>query len=496
LAAGVLASRLYADLSTGSLDGLGQIGLKTCQELRYLGPPSVGPNHDLLMIPSQSHSAGVGQLEIIAAPCLFCNFFFIFKISPSAKRICGTGSEGDNPLHHFVLRDHTRFEELNTEEYKYYPIIGRLVFHCSAVGCSCALTLEVLRPRLLHDTAFVRLLSGFERTTRQKEEVLATTPEAELRKYIERGPAFYLSRYVADLLKGPNANNPNGNWPWKILWKNKIFLLLFGPECNELFRYLEFELQMADDGPFCWVMPQLEDFPVTFSTDYRSRRAFFEAIKSELQWLRNSHDVETWDEMGDIHTEPIPAKDRIERALDCLNHGLTAKPKANDSVDDFARLGTMPDSNDRLLHFAYVCQKQTDHTNRELYFAALQRLAASRGEDLQTKVAIEESARDAPPKQSNHPSADPYKYFNLNPNFTAEAIIQVYRNFRTQSPKGKAEHRKALLRIGEDQNNRLIIREALSDTMDFEEALKYLEVEGEWPSDFIAQYAQSQTRVS
>jgi ubiquitin carboxyl-terminal hydrolase 25/28 len=183
---------------------------------------------------------------------------------------------------------------------------------------------------------------------------------------------------------------------------------------------------------------------------------------------------------------PEPALKDIERSFGCLDY-----PKRSRTVDlsseehpHYASLGAVDQFTDELLSWAYDRQCECDPANKPYYLDCLADIAKGRqSSDLETKVVMATSAGQHGLKEIE----DAYRFFALDP-ATVEGddyIIGVYATRVEAAPRQKDEARQCLRVIASARNSEKIEAVANDQTMSFEEALEFLNVTQDTPSDSI-----------
>ncbi len=150
----------------------------------------------------------------------------------------------------------------------------------------------------------------------------------------------------------------------------------------------------------------------------------------------------------------------------------------------YASLGAVDQFTDELLSWAYDRQCECDPANKPYYLDCLADIAKGRqSSDLETKVVMATSAGQHGLKEIE----DAYRFFALDP-ATVEGddyIIGVYATRVEAAPRQKDEARQCLRVIASARNSEKIEAVANDQTMSFEEALEFLNVTQDTPSDSI-----------
>jgi ubiquitin carboxyl-terminal hydrolase 25/28 len=150
------------------------------------------------------------------------------------------------PLHHFQYvrtkqRTESERQKLN-EKYDNFKEIH--TFACSSPACPVVVDIRISPPRLNNER--LGSLCDSPRVFRRGQKAMKEQPE----RYQDSRPSTpvevlsMLRTYLSDAL------NKNPAEKKRIAVRNKRFLLAFSDECDDIFEYLEFVLQVepSDDG--------------------------------------------------------------------------------------------------------------------------------------------------------------------------------------------------------------------------------------------------------
>ena len=503
---GRLAPRLIQDILDGSLsdrraedagdEDVSPLFMR-CQELRqslaHLTSSSAGeahPNHDLLVIPSQTEENDATGTSLISCICSYCRYHFVFHVSPG-HQLLGRSSQGAHLQHHYVRTKAERFEDLGVEEsstFKRYSLVARACYECSV--CNHGVVIEATTPRL--PTKWIDLVTDGQRI---KDKIAAAKREDPerfqgVKEGLPTAALATLNAYLRNLLAASGAADRK-----RILFRNKIYYLQFGQDAEPLFRYLDFEYERNEDGEDTWVIPLLEP---QAKTPLKSTRAFYEDVRSEIQSVV-AKEEEMLQHTG-LATDAFTSAGRVlDRVLECednkYRHSIGAHP--SDAIEQFEVLGTTRDSDPSLLQWAYECQIRVDPSQQLAYLQALEGLfksgtASRKTEAFETYVTTELSKQvsDSPVT----PLGQAYRYFNLSPD-CSEAdsyILAVYKTFVEQSPAQKHRHRLMLQQIGSGRDSHDIMNAVYNEPMGIKEAYELLNADESYVMSGIALMAQQE----
>jgi ubiquitin carboxyl-terminal hydrolase 25/28 len=432
------------------------------------------PNgHELLSIDIQCPEATV-KSQLISCICRHCKYHFLFHFEQDSAHSCatpdGNASNGSKSLVcHLVLADLKTV--VPAAEDVFNPVTQLGLWRCSAPTCSFGVTVSVSKPRMKLE--HIRLVVDEKRIARQRQQAIEMDPVRfdphGLKADMEYTALSTLNAYLRDCL-GKTVDEP----PKRIATRNKRFYIQFGASCSHIFEYLGLRKEVIEDEEY-WFLPELKHY-ADEKTPIGSQRAFIEDARSEIQALIEE---QVGQQSGGSVVKPwTEALYKLKRALNCVWWDTTNGKKPQDDDADFRILGTMANSNEGMLKYAYQRQVEADPLRRKLYCDALQRLASQRSVDLQIFTATEASLVEQMEASLNTPLAQAYTHFNL-PGDCADQddfVLKRYKVFCEQSPAQRVQHRQKLFLIGYERKSKALMEEALND-FSFEEACDYLQLE-------------------
>lgn len=254
-----------------------------------------------------------------------------------------------------------------------------------------------------------------------------------------------------------------------------IFLTLNVLTSSVLFGFTD--LTFKDEPSYFWQLPIITDLNRNFIDDALTE---IDTILCEL----SANDPRNKPKVVSIG---VPALKDLERSLGCFDY-----PKKSRVVDlsgaeehpHYASLGAVEQFTDDLIGWAYDRQCECDPANKPYYLDCLTGIAKGRqSSDLELKVVMATSAGQHGLKEIE----DAFKFFALDPDTTEEDdhIIGVYTARIDSAPRQKDEARRCLKIIASARNSEKIKAVADDQTMSFEEALEFLSVTEDTPSDSI-----------
>ena len=183
----------------------------------------------------------------------------------------------------------------------------------------------------------------------------------------------------------------------------------------------------------------------------------------------------------------VPALKDIERSLGCFDYPRRDRATVDLTSEEhpyYASLGAVESFTDSLLIWAYDRQCECDPENRPYYLDCLTDLAKGRqSSDLETKVVIATSAGQHGLKEIE----EAFNFFSLDPATTEgdDHIIGVYYSRIESAPRQKDEARQCLKVIASARNSEKVKAVANDQTMSLPEALEFLSISQDTPSDSI-----------
>ena len=240
-----------------------------------------------------------------------------------------------------------------------------------------------------------------------------------------------------------------------------------------------------------WVLPNVE--PLS-EDDFglRTRRHFLEDVVYELSERISEGTANNVQQAQGRRTtvtyNPIPAMNDIYSTLNCLDY-LRASRIVNLEEQEqehphYPGLGAVNDFTDDLVAFAYDRQRDCDPVNKPYYLECLQGIANGRhSAELQEKCVIAISMGE----NTLSEIYNAYKFLAINPETKDgdEYIIGVYQSRIEAAPLQKEEARQSLFIIGQARKSERILSVANDKAMSVQEALDFLSVGHDTPSDSI-----------
>ncbi|KAH7322846.1 ubiquitin carboxyl-terminal hydrolase [Stachybotrys elegans] len=347
--------------------------------------------HKLLINGNQSYQTASEYL--LSTICLDCHFHFVFRISWDAvysDDLCSHGQDSwpprDNvfPWHHLVWVGSEPNNTIQKESTKYYPILARENFVCSAPPCTFQVVLEISEPRLKPE--FVKLLLDKEAIAAQLEEARQMEParyENATDAWAYEAP-LNLNTYLKNMLEQTPDNVRS------ISKRNKRFAVLFGPRCFSIYRHLEFKEEILvldegtgiDEGSFTPKLPAPAGGPQG-STEIGSYRAFIEDARAEVQCLIHK--------AGQAAERPTFCTTILHSHLGCQE---IPNVSANASVDSarYLLLGILPHQSRDIVASAYRRQWELIPSRRKELVEALMGVANDSNDELLSDYAITQSS--------------------------------------------------------------------------------------------------------
>lgn len=392
-------------------------------------------------------------------------------------------------MHHLV---HLEEEEAGPADKanKYFPILSRATFICSADACALTVGIQVCAPRLpqgyeaalMDQQAVLDRLHGLVASEPQRYEDLLS-PE-------RRGkliPAHYLMQYLNDAI----SSDPDKPRPLKVSVRNKFFHVCFSDRFDDLFEYLEFQVT-GQDGEKFMQLPVLDDEPLPPPqlTPFESRRAWLEILRIHLSFLLDGSMPSSLKAPIDVRIQRS-TKETLTLLLNAKYNKSSFAHLADYSPNDFNTLGVERDMHEIYLWYAAISQKQTNPSQRQEIFNALSRVSRGReGSCLELRTFLEEeaielvtleSAKEAQPT----PLSRAYQRLNVAESCNDTDIAAAYyAAIKVSTPGERKTARLSLSAIGKARDSRDLVLAAC----DFENAaaaVEFLEIPPDTLPEFV-----------
>ncbi|KAK4676144.1 ubiquitin-specific protease ubp2 [Podospora pseudoanserina] len=477
---GRLARRLIEDWYRGALQhaNWSEPRLQSCYHLRGARPGPVGPNddHDLIMIPSQTHG------HQMACLCKHCRYHFVFTWAEPEF------SSPGHPQHHFVMApgdDESFGEEKGKQllvtwpsrDKKLGPLMRKTSYRCSFCGFS--IRLDVSAPRLA--SRWIDIVTDESRAKRNLKRAMDEDPgrfkdmtQEKLAK-LESSALMTLNMYITNIMSNDSTSAEK-----KISERNKTFMVQFGPECEELFLYLGFTKRQEAEDTF-YISPQVPPENGGRTLLY-SERSFFENVKSEIQSVIDQKRPEL------VH-QHSPARIKLQTVLgvdDAQTRTVHWKVSESD-LHYFYLLGASSKTTEPMLIWAYERQAAVDRDHERYYREAFNFLAYHGDEEMQMyAVHLDQKALPRPEKSEYDKDWEWFGFWRAQGRtLTKDRIIERYKHYRETRPEAGHLHRLHLAKIARDLGQRDLVYIAVVD-MDEAEANGVLDSTAQTAPDTIA----------
>lgn len=410
-------------------------------------------DHTHRLVINGSQSFATPSSRLLSSVCLDCHFHFVFKTEWDelhAHSQCHPGQSWwplrDNqfPWHHLVWVESAAEPEIRSNHCKYYPLLAREHFVCSAPPCTLHVTLEVSEPRM--PTWWVKLLLDRDAILRQlrlAREQEPTRYEGATDDWAAQAP-LNLNTYLKNLLESDPADLRS------ISKRNKRFAVLFGPRCFSIFHQLEFTEQVldrngVDEGVFTPTVPAPPGGP-SGATELATYRAYLEDVRAETQCLIHK--------AGQPTERPTFCAPALHAHLGCVEV-KNVGDNALVNVERYKMLGVLPGQPREAVVNAYKRQWELLPSRRRALVEGLMAVANDTGDELLSDYAITQSSVFDSQLQRQGPSDDDgvvsqaLDFLGLQPpnNYSAEAIIDAFRRKLARDPADAVTARSMLMLI-------------------------------------------------
>lgn len=348
------------------------------------------------------------------------------------------------PWHHLVWVGSDSETNIVNSQSKYYPLMAREYFVCSASPCTFEVTLEVSGPRM--PGSWISLLQDQEairETLRIAKEQEPTRYEAATDDWARQAPSN-LNTYLKNVLEAESPEDLRS-----ISKRNKRFSVLFGPRCYPIFQALEFSEQviMRDDIDEGLFTPKYPHPPTgkASTTVIGTYRAYLEDVRTEVQCLIHKS--------GQATEKPTYCLPLLSSDLHCeATPDVAPSPIA--MLDRYKLLGVMPDDRKEMVVSAYKRQWELLPSKRRELIEALMGVANDIGGDELSDYAITQSSVYESQLLQQSPNDDDglvpqaLNFLGLQPpnNYTAESLIQAFRQKLARDP-GDATTARSMLSL-------------------------------------------------
>ncbi|KAL6870474.1 ubiquitin carboxyl-terminal hydrolase [Trichoderma novae-zelandiae] len=407
--------------------------------------------HRLVINGNQSFSTA--SSKVLSAICLDCHFHFMFRVEWEREQedfSCHHSHSqwpiGDTqfPWHHLAWACSEDEKRITQERSKYYPLLAREFFVCTAAPCTVQITLEVSEPRM--PSSWVKLLLDHETILQQLKTARENEParyETATDDWVYQAPSN-LNTYLKNLLEAtPDSAR-------SISKRNKRFCVLFGPRCSHIFRELEFKEVVdmqdgIDEGSFTPTAPSPAEGP-SKSTEINTYRAYLEDVRSEVQNLIFKS--------GNTAESPTFCVAALHSHLGCAEVPRVSE-NALVNLERYKLLGILPTQSKEIVVNAYKRQWDLIPSRRRELVEGLMAVANDANDDLLSDYAITQSSVFESQLQRHSGDDDDglvaqaLEYFSLSPPNThsADAILQAFREKVARDPFDASTARSMLLLI-------------------------------------------------
>lgn len=397
--------------------------------------------------------------RILSSICLDCHFHFVFKMTWDVTHNYGLCDQNqsswplrDNqfPWHHLVWVGSASDQDIAQDNTKHCPLLAREHFVCSAPPCTFQVTLEVSEPRM--PQAWVKLLLDREAICEQ----LRVAKEQEPSRYEGATDEWAyqatlnLNTYLKNLLESSPEDARS------ISKRNKRFAVLFGPRCFDMFRQLEFTEKVdvrdgVDEGSFTPSPPPPAGGP-TGATEIGTYRSYLEDVRAEVQCLIHK--------AGQAAEKPTIITPVLHADLGC-QEVPNAATNALVNVERYKLIGVLPNQSREAVVNAYKRQWDLLPNRRRALVDAIMGIANDTGDELLSDYAITQSS--VFDNQAHIPATNDddglvpqaLNFLGLQPpnNYSADSLIQAFRQKLARDPADATTARSMLLLIAQNSND-------------------------------------------
>lgn len=407
--------------------------------------------HRLVINGNQSFSTP--STRVLSSVCLDCHFHFVFKMAwdeSHCEDICNPKQakwpmrDAQFPWHHLVWVGSESDPIIAKDTSKYYPLLARENFVCSAPPCTFQATLEVSEPRM--PSWWITLL-------RDQDAILEALHIAKEQEPSRYGTATddwayqapqNLNTYLKNLLEAVTPEDVRS-----ISKRNKRFAVLFGPRCFRIFRELEFSEQVeesdgVDEGSFTPSSPSPPGGP-SGTTEIGTYRAYLEDVRAEVQCL-----IHKAGPTAELCTPVLHADLQCQEVLNIEENALL-------NIQRYKLLGVLPNQPKEVIVNAYKRQWELVPSKRRDLIEALMGIANDLNDEQLSDYAMTQSSVFESQLQQQSTNDDDglvsqaLTFLGLQPpnNYASDALIQAFRQKLAKDPGDATTARSMLLLIAQ-----------------------------------------------
>ncbi|EFY86490.1 ubiquitin carboxyl-terminal hydrolase [Metarhizium acridum CQMa 102] len=413
--------------------------------------------HKLVMNGNQSFSTASSR--VLSSICLDCHFHFVFKMTWDEAHSDGLCHQNQSswplrddqfPWHHLVWVGSSSDPDIAQDNTKYCPLLAREYFVCSAPPCTFQLTLEISEPRM--PQSWVELLLDREAICQQLKMAKEQEPsryEAATDEWAYQA-TLNLNTYLKNLLESTPEDARS------ISKRNKRFAVLFGPRCFAMFRQLEFTEKVelrdgVDEGSFTPSPPPPAGGPLE-TTEIGTYRSYLEDVRAEVQCLIHK--------AGQAAEKPTIITPVLHADLGC-NEVPNAATNALVNVERYKLIGVLPNQSREAVVNAYKRQWDLLPSRRRALVDSIMGIANDSRDELLSDYAITQSS--VFDNQTHRPATNDddglvpqaLNFLGLQPpnNYSADSLIQAFRQKLVRDPADATTARSMLLLIAQNSND-------------------------------------------
>ena len=416
--------------------------------------------HKLVINGNQSFSTASSR--ILSSVCLDCHFHFLFKMTWEESHnedMCNERQsswplrDDQFPWHHLVWVGSGSDPDIAQDHSKYYPILAREHFVCSAPPCTFQLTLEISEPRL--PQSMVQLLLDREAIWQQLR--IAKDNEPSRYESATDDWAYQAPLNLNTYLKNHLESTPDD--VRSIAKRNKRFAVLFGPRCFSIFQQLEFIEKVSvrdgvDEGSFTPTPPPPAGGP-SGTTETGTYRAYLEDVRAEVQCLIHK--------AGQSAERPTFCNPVLHADLGC--HEIADVDRnALVNIERYKLLGILPNQTREIVVNAYKRQWDLIPSRRRELVDSIMAVANDTGDELLSDFAMMQSSvydsqMQVPLSKTESDddglATQALTFLGLQPpnNYSAESLIEAFRLKLARDPGDASTARSMLLLIAQKSND-------------------------------------------
>lgn len=383
-------------------------------------------------------------------------------------------------MHMFILDKRSNRDQLRAERVGNYALEEVKLF-CINEKCRCKLSIQVLPRRL--STREINNFTDRNRVQRHLEEARAVEPDRfnSSAENFGQQPIGTFIRFLQDGLSHTEGD------PRRIKKHNKLFMVSFKDDFDDLLRSLGFAEQILDNDEEAWVFPALE--VASYSTPIGSQRSKWQDVLAELMLLMLEKD-----KGFDTGAVLQPAWGHLRDVLRINYEPIMPAPNISD--EDMELLGCLAEFKPIAISWAAILLAERCPSRRDDFLTAGKNCVVGRDDNAELDLITYLSRFDSDAMEGDGQDVEAaFKYFNSTPaegrthgldHFVAQALVNTESD-PTTAGKERAQRYLGLVQkyLDSDPTGADGSQNPLQGRMNLGQALKFLGIEADYTAEMI-----------